>query len=193
MWANTHGGCEDEEHLWQPSYVAFRRLLDRSPHEAGNHHVPVYFHDSLVGAVRSARPLARKRGVAFVATLAQSSNSDAAVEVLGDPLLLEVMVASAVGNALRAAPEGSHVELEVQVLRESIVLYVRDHGTGTAALESETPHALRSARNSLDLARHVAEYHRGTVSHRSVTNGGSEFRIRLPRWRPEGPPPLRSI
>jgi len=192
MWAHTNGGCGQDSRR-QLASLAFEQLA----HEA-KHHVPVYFHDSITEALRSSRPLAHEHDVTFVTTLAQSSNSDAAVEVLGDPVLLEVMVANVVGIALRCSPAGSRVELDVQVLPESLVLYVRDHGGGPAAAcrtgfdsVEASPLERRSSGGSLALAKRVAEHHRGTVS-LDVSLGGCEFRIQLPRWRPEGPPILRS-
>jgi len=201
MRAHANSSHENDEDSWHLSDLGFQRRDGRFAPEAASHHVPVYFHDSVVGAVRSSRSLARERGVGFVATLAQSSNSDAAVEVLGDPVQLEAMVANAVGNALLSSPQGSRVELDVQVWGDSIVLYVRDHGTGGAVECFEpvfgsfhvSPETRRSLASGLDLARWVAEQHRGTVAFRSVADGGCEFRILLPRWRSEGPPPLRRL
>jgi two-component system sensor histidine kinase QseC len=187
MWAHTNGSCEQDSR-WQLSSLAFEQLA----HEA-KHHVPVYFHDCITEAVRSSQPFAHEHDVTFETTLAQSSNSDAAVEVLGDPVLLEVMVANLVGKALRCSPAGSRVELDVQVLTESLVLHVRDHGSGPAACRtgfgSVEASSLepRSSGSSLDLARRVAEHHHGTVS-LDVSHGGCEYCIQLPRWRPEGPP-----
>jgi len=188
MWAHTNGSC-DQDSRWQLSSLAFEQLA----HEA-KHHVPVYFHDCITEAVRSSQPFAHEHDVTFETTLAQSSNRDAAVEVLGDPVLLEVMVANVVGIALRCSPAGSRVVLDLQVLAESLVLYVRDHGSerATACLTAfgsveASPLDRRSSRSSLDLARRVAEHHRGTVS-LDVSHGGCEFCIQLPRWRPGGPP-----
>ena len=190
MWAHTNGGCEGDSR-WQLSSLAFEQLA----HEA-KHHVPVFFHDSIMKAVRNSQRLAHEHGVTFETTLAQSSNRDAAVEVLGDPVLLEVMVANVVGIALRCSLTGSRVVLDLQVLPESLVLYVRDHGSepATACLTTfgsveASPLDRRSSRRSLDLAKRVAEHHRGTVS-LDVSQGGCEFCIKLPRWRPAGPPTL---
>lgn len=188
MWAYTNSGCEGDSRWWLSSF-AFEQL----GHEAKNH-VPVYFHDSIMRAVRSSQRLAHEHGVTFETTLAQSSNGDAAVEVLGDPVLLEVMVENVVGIALRCSLSGSRVVLDLQVLPESLVLYVRDHGsrpatarrTGFGSVEASSPEP-RSSGSSLDLARRVAEHHHGTVS-LNVSRGGCKFCIQLPRWRPEAPP-----
>jgi signal transduction histidine kinase len=188
MWAYTNRGGEGDSR-WRLSSLAFEQLA----HEA-KHHVPVYFHDSIMKAVRSSQRLAHEHGVTFETTLAQSSNRDAAVEVLGDPVLLEVMVANVVGIAVCCSLAGSRVQLDLQVLAESLVLYVRDHGnssatacrTGFGSVEASSLEP-RSSGSNLDLARRVAEHHRGTVS-LDVSHGGCEYCIQLPRWRPEGPP-----
>ncbi|HLQ38784.1 MAG TPA: ATP-binding protein [Planctomycetota bacterium] len=191
------------EKLWHLSDLGFLRLAGPIAQDAARHHFPVYFHDSVVAAVQRSRALAHECGVSFVATLAQASNSDAAVEVLGDAVLLEAMIENVVCNALRSSPRGSRVELDVRVVGDSIALYVRDHGIGVAAdrLDSlfgwfeVSSESREPSRHGLDLAiaRRVAEHHRGTISFRNRTGSGCEFEIKLPRWRAEGPASLRSL
>jgi signal transduction histidine kinase len=137
--------------------------------------------------------------VSVVATLAEPGSGNDSVEVLGDALLLEAMVENLVRNAVRFSPRGSRVELQVDIQGESIGLLVRDHGNGIAPehLESvfdwffQSPGlTLQGSGTGLGLAivKRVAEHHRGTISLRNHPQGGCEFRILLPQWRPQALP-----
>jgi signal transduction histidine kinase len=190
--------AEDMRHL-SDLVESFLRLARPFAQEDTSHHVAVYFHDFVLDAVCRSQSLAREKEVSVVATLAESGNGDVAVEVLGDSVLLGAMVENLVRNAVRFSPWGSRVDLQVQVQGESIVLYVRDHGTGIAAehLESvfdwffQAPGVtLQSSGTGFGLAicKRVAEHHRGTISLRNLPAGGCEFEVRLPRWRAEDLP-----
>jgi two-component system OmpR family sensor kinase len=189
--------ADDMRHL-SDLVESFLRLVRPLAQEDTSHHVPVYIHDVVVEAVRRSQTLALESGVSVVPTLAEPSNGDAALELLGDSVLLEAMVENLVRNAVRFSPRGSRVHLLVEVRGESIVLYVRDHGTGIPAehLESvfdwffQAPGVTLPSSGTgfgLAIARRVAEHHRGTITLRNLPAGGCEFEITLPRWRVDGP------
>jgi len=186
---------EDMRHL-SDLVDSFLRLARPFAQEDTSHHAPVYFHDFVVEAVSRSQSLARENGVGVVATLAESGNGDATVEVLGDALLLEAMVENLVRNAVRFSPRGSRVEVIVEVRGETIALHVRDHGTGIAAehLESvfdwffQAPGVTLHSSGTgfgLAIAKRIAEHHHGTIALRNLPAGGCEFEITLPRWRAE--------
>ena len=162
--------------------------------EVASDHCPVCFHDVVVAAVRSAQPFAQERGATFAATLAQTSNSDATVEVLGDPVLLVEMVEHVVCFALRFSPRGGQVELDVEVGDASIVMHVRDHGPETAADRLQPAsewldvlpgeHGASGCGLDFSVAQRLAEFHRGAATLRDCVSGGCECAIGLPRWRP---------
>jgi hypothetical protein len=88
-------------------------------------HVPVHLHDAVLEAVGRSQATASGRGVSVVTTLAESGDEDAALEVLGNPVLLAAMIETVVRNAVRAAARGTKVGLRCSVRGESIVLLVR--------------------------------------------------------------------
>lgn len=189
--------AEDMRHL-ADLVESFLRLARPFAQEDTSHHVPVHVHDFVVEAVRRSQSLARANGVSVVATLAETSPEDGALEVLGDPLLLEAMVENLARNAVRFSPRGGRVEVVVEVRGESIALFVRDHGTGIAAEHLESVFdwffdVATQARRSpgtgfgLAIAKRVAEHHHGGIMLRNRAEGGCEFEIELPRWR-AGPP-----
>jgi signal transduction histidine kinase len=190
--------AEDMRHL-SDLVDSFLRLARPFAQDDASHHVPVHVHDFVVEAVRRSQSLAGESGVSVVTTLADSADCEAAPEVLGDAVLLEVMLENLVRNAVRFSPRGARVELQVQLGGKSVLLRVRDHGAGIAAeyLESvfdwffQAPGlALPSSDTGfgLAIARRVAEHHRGTIALRNHPDGGCEFQITLPRWHGEEPP-----
>jgi signal transduction histidine kinase len=186
-------GYEDSWHL---SDLAFLRLAGPFTLARASH-CPVFLYDAIVAAVLRCRSLACWRGVAITTDLLQTRNRDAGVEVLGDRILLEAMVENVVNNALRASPQGSSVQLDVQVRGDAIALLVRhdvtvNHESALGGLMAP-PQVRRTAANGLDLAiaRLVAERHHGTVAFHNRADGSSEFEIDLPRWRSEGPAALQ--
>ena len=166
-------------------------------------HGPVHLQDAVDEAVRRASPLAHGRGVTFLATPAPIDNGDAAIEVLGDPVLLQEMVEHLVCFSLRFSPDGGCVELDVLVRGDSAVLYVRDRGRVAAAerLDSRTellgawPAQRRCSDGGLGLsaARHLTEFHHGTMTVRDRANGGCECAVTLPRWLPTHVPIAQSV
>jgi signal transduction histidine kinase len=184
---------EETRHL-SDLVESFLRLARPFAQEDTSQHVPLYVHDFVVEAVRRCQSLARDSGVSVVPTLAESSNGDEALEVLGDAVLLEAMLENLVRNAVRFSPRGSRVELQVRIRGGSILLSVRDHGAGVAAghIESvfdwffQAPgETLQSSGTGfgLAIARRVADHHRGSISLRNHPEGGCEFEVVLPRWR----------
>ena len=77
----------------------------------------------------AVRRYAKSHGVSIVTTLAETSDGDAGLEVMGDAVLLGAMVENLASNAVRFSPRGAKVEVIVETRGESIVFQVRDHGT----------------------------------------------------------------
>ena len=173
---------------------SFLRLARPFAQADTRHHVPIFFHDVVVEAVHRSQPLAYDHGVSIVTTLAETSNGDAGLEVMGDAVLLGAMVENLARNAVRFSPRGAKVEVIVETRGESIVLQVRDHGTGIAAENltsvfdwffDAATHKRQTTGTGFGLAivKRVAEHHGGTITLRNRTEGGCEFEITLPRWR----------
>jgi signal transduction histidine kinase len=148
--------------------------------------------------VHRSQPLANDAGVTVVTTLAELGDPDGALEVMGDPVLLEAMVENLVRNAVRFSPRGGKVEVTVLVGAgsETITLRVRDHGAGIAAEDLTAvfdwffDRPVREQRPTgtgfgLAIAKRVADHHGGTITARNRDAGGCELEVTLPRWRSE--------
>ncbi len=200
----ARGIAEDMRHL-ADLVDSFLRLARPFAQEDKSQHASVYVHDFVVEAVARSQALAHASGVRIVPTLAESSNGDTELEVMGDPVLLEAMLENLVRNAVRFSPRGSQVELRVQVAGESILVSVRDHGTGVAAEHLDSVFdwffrapglTLKSSGTGfgLAIARRVAAHHGGLIALRNHPEGGCEFEISLPRLRTgEEPTPLPGL
>lgn len=109
--------------------------------------------------------------------------------LVGDASALVAAVRNLLENAVRHAPHGSVIEVQV----DAGVLTVRDRGAGlsTEALNRMFERFWRADRNGegaglgLAIVREVVEAHGGEVSGRNRTDGaGAEFRIALPVQSP---------
>lgn len=182
---------EDARHL-SDLVESFLRLARPFAQADTSHHVPVFVHDFVLDSVRRSLALAREQGVSVVPMLVDVCNGDAALEVLGDAVLLEAMIENLVRNAVHCSPRGSNVELTEKLSNGSVALHVRDHGTGIAAEHRETVFdwffrspgltlASSGTGFGLAIAQRVAEHHGGSITLRDHPGGGSEFVVTLPR------------
>ena len=116
-----------------------------------------------------------------------------AISVRGDAELLRQAAENVVRNAVRFAPEGTDVEIELEhVAPRAVELRVRDHGPGvpeTALAEIFRPFTrVESARDrasggaglGLAIAERAVRLHGGTVSASNAAGGGLLVTIRLP-------------
>ena len=98
-------------------------------------------------------------------------------------------------NALRYAPAGDRVALELLLTPGQLVLEVRDRGAGVAPADrerifepfyrgKEDGRPQRGTGLGLAIARSLAQAQGGDVAYRPGTAGGSVFTLSLPRWEP---------
>ncbi|WP_285115931.1 HAMP domain-containing sensor histidine kinase [Leifsonia sp. fls2-241-R2A-40a] len=125
--------------------------------------------------------------------------------VLAEENKLRQVVTNLVGNALRYTPEGSPIEIAVQVdhRTERAVLEVRDHGEGIPPQirekifqrfwRADTSRARETGGSGLGLAivSSIVAAHNGTVDVVDTDGGGATFRVSLPLAdSPAAPKPL---
>lgn len=172
---------------------SFLRLARPFAQSDTSHHEPTDVHDFVVAAVQRSQRLARAAGVRLIVKLAETTNDDAAIEVLGDAVLLEAILENLIRNAVRFTPRDSSVEVAVQHHGETISLCIRDHGAGIAAAQVEavfdwffrSPELTLPSSGTgfgLAIAKRIAEHHAGNIVLRNLPSGGCEFEIMLPRW-----------
>ncbi|HEX5050240.1 MAG TPA: HAMP domain-containing sensor histidine kinase [Planctomycetota bacterium] len=203
--AHAKGIDADIRHLSE-LVDSFLHLARPFAHAETSGHVPVDVHDLVVEAARRSQSMARDQGIKVVLRLAESSNGDGPLEVLGDAVLLEAMFEHLLRNAVRLASRGSRVHVEVLVRSEAILLRVRNVSAGTAVedIASVFEWFMRApgltapssgAGFDLAIARRVAEDHGGSITLRDPPGGGCQFELTLPRWRGDEdlPPASRMV
>jgi two-component system, OmpR family, sensor kinase len=113
--------------------------------------------------------------------------------VVADRQRIETALDSLVENAVRYTEEGGRIELGAYPDAESVVIEVRDNGSGIP--DEELAYIFESFRSGssrggtgigLAIVKTIVEAHGGAVSAENLPGGGVSFRLRLPV---QGPPP----
>lgn len=178
---------------------SFLQLAHPLVHEDTANHVPVFVGDLVIAAVARCRDLSKSLGVRIVTVLGEPDNGDPSAEVMGDPLLLEIMVENLLRNALRFSPPDSQVDLTTRADADSVGITVRDRGIGIPPEQQVSvfdwffegpgrPSKTMGTGFGLAIAKRVVDHHGGTIILRDAPGSGCEFAIKLPRWWPAGGP-----
>jgi two-component system phosphate regulon sensor histidine kinase PhoR len=138
-------------------------------------------------AVEACRVRAEREDVALTLTL------EDVPELLLDERAIEIAVINLVDNALKYAPEGKHIAVEVRVRGSGAEVSVTDQGPGIAPEDrkriferfvrgkTSTGKQVRGSGIGLSLVKHIAEAHGGGVAIADAKPHGSVFTLRLPR------------
>jgi signal transduction histidine kinase len=114
--------------------------------------------------------------------------------VVADRQRIETALDSLVENAVRYTEEGGRIELAGYPDGESVVIEVRDNGSGIP--DEELAYVFESFRSGssrggtgmgLAIVKAIAEAHGGAVSAENLSGGGASFRLRLPVQGPPAP------
>jgi two-component system OmpR family sensor kinase len=170
---------------------------------------PIAFAGSALARLRRGR---NRRGAteplpittAEKVVLTQPAPSEPAI-VMAEENKLRQVVTNLMGNALRYTPEGSPIEIAVQIdhRTERGIIEVRDHGEGIPPQirekifqrfwRADTSRARETGGSGLGLAivSSIVAAHNGTVDVVDTEGGGATFRVSLPlAGSPASPSPL---
>ncbi|MET3564733.1 two-component system OmpR family sensor kinase [Leifsonia sp. 563] len=176
---------------------------------AANATGPIAFAGSALARLRRGRS---RRGAteplpittAEKVVLTQPAPSEPAI-VMAEENKLRQVVTNLMGNALRYTPEGSPIEIAVQIdhRTERGIIEVRDHGEGIPPQirekifqrfwRADTSRARETGGSGLGLAivSSIVAAHNGTVDVVDTEGGGATFRVSLPlAGSPASPSPL---
>ena len=113
-------------------------------------------------------------------------------EILIDPVRIEQVLGNLISNALRYVPSPGVINLELTCSQNTILLTVRDNGTGipAEALEHIFERFYRADRSrsrseggsglGLAIARQLVEAHGGDLTAANHPDGGAQFTLKLP-------------
>jgi signal transduction histidine kinase len=161
--------------------------------DAGNYPIrrmPMYLDEVIEDIVRAARVIASTKGVTVDDALTLRSAS-----FHGDEELIHRMIGNLIDNAIRHAPPGTSVRVDLDRSASGYVIGVRDQGAGVPdeirpyiferfyrgdAARQRVPIAHHGAGLGLALARWIARSHGGDVDLVRSSESGSTFVIALP-------------
>ena len=167
-------------------------VLRHSENESGEVRLdlqPVALEDLLVRCVAQVQPLALEKAL----TIAASAEPELPI-IEADPMRIEWVVNNVLSNAIRYAPTGSTVEIDLYAVPGGVHLVVSDRGPGVPAGEEEaifekyrraTGDTTKGTGLGLAISREYVEAHRGRIYLDEAYTDGARFVLELPRVLPE--------
>jgi signal transduction histidine kinase len=121
-------------------------------------------------------------------------STQAIVPIMADRILIAVVIANLIDNALKYSPSESAVDISLEKSGAQAILEVADRGSGIRAAEKEDVFGkyFRSTRNKpvpgaglgLYLVKRITEMHGGSISIEDRPGGGCIFRVSFPIGEP---------
>ncbi|HEV8128297.1 MAG TPA: MASE1 domain-containing protein [Candidatus Eisenbacteria bacterium] len=147
----------------------------------------VHLRSVIEGALDTMRPAAQASGIRLDAKLAPDGHP-----VLGSPDRLQQVIWNLLSNAIKFTPEGGSVAISLVSEEGFATIQVEDDGIGIDP--DFLPHVFERFRQrnpstsrkhgglglGLAIARHIVEYHGGTITAENREMKGARFTVRLP-------------
>lgn len=188
----------EEDDLGEPGVDTVPMLMPDAASRPANATGPIAFAGSALARLRRGRSRRATTGPLPISTtekvvLTQPAPTEPAI-VLAEENKLRQVVTNLMGNALRYTPEGSPIEIAVQIdhRSERATIEVRDHGEGIPPQirekifqrfwRADTSRARETGGSGLGLAivSSIVSAHNGTVDVVDTDGGGATFRVSLP-------------
>lgn len=199
----------EEDEAVEPGLDTVPMTIPDTGARASNATGPIAFAGSALARLRRGRSRRASTGPLPVTTgekivLTRPAPSEPAI-VMAEENKLRQVVTNLMGNALRYTPEGSPIEIAVQIdhRTERGIIEVRDHGEGIPPQirekifqrfwRADTSRARETGGSGLGLAivSSIVAAHNGTVDVVDTEGGGATFRVSLPlAGSPASPKPL---
>ncbi|MCW2688076.1 MAG: histidine kinase, partial [Mycobacterium sp.] len=141
-----------------------------------------------------AEALSRYKVAADNADIAITSDAPSGYHVLGDQPLLVTALANLVSNAIAYSPNGSPVSISRRRRGENVEIAVTDRGIGIPPADQERvferffrvdqarSRATGGTGLGLEIVKHVAANHNGTIRLWSQSGTGSTFTLSIPAY-----------
>ena len=112
-----------------------------------------------------------------------------AIEIQGDPLLIQLLINNLIDNANKYAPVTEPIYIHLQSQQNRIQLIVKDQGPGIAAMDknkvfekfyrvgAETTRTTKGSGLGLYLCKRITEFHNATIQLTTNTPTGSIFTV----------------
>ena len=168
-------------------------LLDLAKIEAGKYHLreeTLFLHPLVAGAIRMITPGVRGAGVDIRAEV-----SEGLPRVRADSRALKQILLNLLSNAIKFTPEGGHVTVSAELLKDGLCIAVADTGVGIATedlarlgrpFEQANGQLARSRTGiglGLALCRDLVELHGGRLAICSAEGKGTTVSLTLPKDR----------
>jgi signal transduction histidine kinase len=164
-------------------------LLDLAKLETGRglSMQPIAVQEFLQKAVENFQPLAQKQGV----TLQVQANLSE-IFIQGDTSRLQQVIDNLLSNAIKYNQAGGQVEIESEVVSETVIVKIRDTGMGIPAqalphvfdrfyrVNEQPNRAIEGTGLGLAIVKSIIEQHGGKIWVESEPGAGSTFSFSLP-------------
>lgn len=119
-------------------------------------------------------------------------NAPESVRIMGDRMRIEQVLANLIGNAIKYAPKGGTIGIEIAQDKENVFISVSDEGIGISPMHlaglftpfyrvADPENRVSGLGMGLYISKEIVERHGGTIDVTSQSGRGSVFKFILPK------------